>query len=196
VASPTSASVLSPRSCAFVRSGPARAARRRSRRPLLGEVSLIAAQTDHADQLLREAVRVSREISAVSAEALASVRLGEAVRARGPPDEGDAMLADALVLSRWSPLGLVGPKEEQMRKLMAAGLATGALLTVGGGPAVAAPPDRGNCISSRDNDGAAGERVSSAAGPGFGPAVADAIGGGVIGATARDPDCRGHRPAT
>jgi hypothetical protein len=46
----------------------------------------------------------SREISAVSAEALASVRLGEAVRARGEPAEGDAMLADALVLSRWSPL--------------------------------------------------------------------------------------------
>ena len=71
---------------------------------LLGEVSLIAAETDQADRLLREAVRVSREISAVSAEALASVRLGEAARARGELTEGDAMLADALVISRWSPL--------------------------------------------------------------------------------------------
>ena len=53
-----------------------------------------------------------------------------------------------------------------MRKLMAAGLAMAALF-VGGGQAPAAPPDRGNSISDRDNGGAAGERVSSAAGPGF-----------------------------
>ena len=71
---------------------------------LLGEISLIAAQADQADQLLREAVRVSREISAVSAEALARLRLGEAARARGDAIAADAMLADALVIARWSPL--------------------------------------------------------------------------------------------
>jgi DNA-binding SARP family transcriptional activator len=71
---------------------------------LLGELSLITAETHQADRLLREAVRVSREISAVSAEALASVRLGEAALARGEVAEGDTMLADALVISRWSPL--------------------------------------------------------------------------------------------
>lgn len=78
-----------------------------------------------------------------------------------------------------------------MKKLMAAGLATAALLTTGGS-APAAPADQGNCISNRDNGGAAGARISSAAGPGFGAAVAGGIGGGVIGATASDPDC--HRP--
>jgi DNA-binding SARP family transcriptional activator len=88
----------------------ARAVRQGARRAqvfaatLLGEVSLIAAHTEQADRMLREAVRVSRAISAVSAEALASVRLGEAARARGDVAQGDAVLADALVISRWSPL--------------------------------------------------------------------------------------------
>lgn len=77
-----------------------------------------------------------------------------------------------------------------MRRPMAVGLVAAALLGAGGAQAFAAPPDRGNCISNRDNGGAAGERISSAAGPGFGPAVAAGIGGGVIGATASDPGCR------
>jgi hypothetical protein len=77
-----------------------------------------------------------------------------------------------------------------MRKLVAAGILAGALVFVGGGQALAAPADQGNCISDRDNGGAAGARISSAAGRGFGPAVADAIGGGVIGSTASDAACR------
>jgi hypothetical protein len=32
------------------------------------------------------------------------MRLGEATRARGEPADGDALLGDALVISRWSPL--------------------------------------------------------------------------------------------
>jgi hypothetical protein len=77
-----------------------------------------------------------------------------------------------------------------MRRLIAVGLAAGALCTVGVGPALAAPADEGNCISTSDNGGAAGARISSSAGPGFGPAVADAIGGGTLGSAARDPACR------
>jgi hypothetical protein len=77
-----------------------------------------------------------------------------------------------------------------MRRVMATGLAAGVLCIGGGGQALADPADQGNCISTRDNGGAAGARVSSAAGPGFGPAVADAIGGGVIGSTASSPACR------
>ena len=77
-----------------------------------------------------------------------------------------------------------------MRKLVAAALLGGALFTAGAGPADGAPADQGNCISNRDNGGAAGERISSAAGPGFGPVVADAIGGGVLGSLASDPACR------
>ena len=53
---------------------------------------------------MREAVRLSREIGAVSAEAFAILRLGEAARARGEVAEGNALLADALVISRWSPM--------------------------------------------------------------------------------------------
>jgi DNA-binding SARP family transcriptional activator len=71
---------------------------------VLGEVALVTAQVTEADERLREAVRLSREIGAVSAEALATVRLGEAVRARGELGEGDTLLADALVMARWSPL--------------------------------------------------------------------------------------------
>ena len=77
-----------------------------------------------------------------------------------------------------------------MRKVVVAAIVAGALVTVAGGPALGTPADQGNCISTRDNGGAAGARISSGAGPGFGPAVADAIGGGVIGSTASNPGCR------
>jgi hypothetical protein len=77
-----------------------------------------------------------------------------------------------------------------MKKLVAAGLAAGALFAIGGGQALAEPADQGNCISTRDNGGAAGARNSAAAGPSFGPFVADLLGGGLIGSTASDPGCR------
>jgi DNA-binding SARP family transcriptional activator len=71
---------------------------------VLGEVALITGQEDEAEERLREAVRLGREIGAYSAEALATVRLGEAAHARGERAEGDALLADGLALSRWSPM--------------------------------------------------------------------------------------------
>ena len=77
-----------------------------------------------------------------------------------------------------------------MRRFAAVALMAGALVTAAGGQALGAPADQGNCISTRDNGGAAGDRISSAAGPGFGSVVAGAIGGGFIGSTARDPGCR------
>ncbi len=77
-----------------------------------------------------------------------------------------------------------------MRRFVAATVVAGALFIVGGTAALGAPADQGNCIGNRDNGGAAGARVSSSAGPGFGPAVADTLGGGVIGSTAQEPDCR------
>lgn len=76
-----------------------------------------------------------------------------------------------------------------MRRLVAVVITAGAL-SVAGGQAGAAPADQGNCVSDRDNGGAAGARISSGAGPGFGPAVAAAIGGGAIGTWASDSDCR------
>lgn len=76
-----------------------------------------------------------------------------------------------------------------MRKLVAAAVLVVTVLTVGG-RAEGAPADQGNCISDHDNGGAAGQRNSAAAGPGFGPAVADAIGGGTLGSAASDPGCR------
>jgi DNA-binding SARP family transcriptional activator len=71
---------------------------------LLGEIALFTGVTDTADERLREAMRLSKDIGAVSAEALASVRLGETARVRGAVAEGETLLADALVLSRWSPM--------------------------------------------------------------------------------------------
>ena len=76
-----------------------------------------------------------------------------------------------------------------MRKTTAAVLAAGALL-IGTGPALGAPADAGNCISDRDNGGAAGERISAAAGPGLGPFVAGYLGGGTLGSEASGPACR------
>ena len=83
-----------------------------------------------------------------------------------------------------------------MRTFSAAAVATAALLAVGAGQALGSPADEGNCISNRDNGGAAGARISAAAGPGFGAAVAGGIGGGVIGSTAGSPDCRRAAPGT
>ena len=71
---------------------------------LRGEIALIAGRIEEAEGLLREGVRVSREIGAVSAEGLAGMRLGETARAAGRTAEGDELLAEALVISRWSPL--------------------------------------------------------------------------------------------
>ncbi len=71
---------------------------------LLGEVALAEDRTEDASEWLEETVRVSREIGAIASESLASLRLGEAARARGDNAEADGLLADALVLSRWSPL--------------------------------------------------------------------------------------------
>lgn len=71
---------------------------------VLGELALVAARLAEADEWLAEAVRVSRQISALSAEALASARRGEAAFARGEAARGETLLADALVISRWSPL--------------------------------------------------------------------------------------------
>jgi ATP/maltotriose-dependent transcriptional regulator MalT len=71
---------------------------------LLGEIALVTGAVDDADTRLREAVRLSREIGAITAEALSSLRLGEAAHARGEVSEGDTLLTDALVISRWSPM--------------------------------------------------------------------------------------------
>lgn len=78
-----------------------------------------------------------------------------------------------------------------MKRLLAlACLVAGFVLAAGAPRAGAVPADQGNCVSTRDNGGAAGGRISPVAGPGFGTAVAGAIGGGVIGDDARDPACR------
>ena len=71
---------------------------------LLGGVALVRGLIDEADARLREAAGLSREIGAVSAEAFAILRLGEAAIARGEVAEGYALLADGLVISRWSPI--------------------------------------------------------------------------------------------
>jgi hypothetical protein len=78
-----------------------------------------------------------------------------------------------------------------MRRLLASVcLVAGFVLAAGPTQAGAAPADKGNCVSTRDNGGAAGARTSTAAGPGLGHWVAGAVGGGVIGDDARDPSCR------
>ena len=78
-----------------------------------------------------------------------------------------------------------------MRRLLASACLVSSFVLAAGAPqAGAAPADQGNCVSTRDNGGATGVRISAVAGPGFGPRVAGAIGGGVIGDDASDPTCR------
>ncbi len=71
---------------------------------LIGEVALIAGRTREAQERLSEAVRLSREIGATCSEALATVRLGETAWVNGSVPQGEQLLADALVMARWSPL--------------------------------------------------------------------------------------------
>lgn len=79
---------------------------------------------------------------------------------------------------------------EPMKKLVAAAVLAGSLFTAGAGQAFAAPTDQGNCISDADNAGAAGLRISSRAGRGFGQGVSGFLGGGFQGSRASDPGCR------
>lgn len=85
-----------------VRSGARRA--RTFAATLIGEVALIAGRAEEAHERLSEAVRVSREIGATCSEVLATVRLGETAFVAGSVGDGDTLLADALVMARWSPL--------------------------------------------------------------------------------------------
>ncbi len=77
-----------------------------------------------------------------------------------------------------------------MRKFIVTGLTAAALFALGGGQAVAAPADAGNCIGSAANGGTVGHAASSAAGPGFGQATAEFQGGGLVGEQASRPSCR------
>lgn len=71
---------------------------------MLGEIALLEGDAQRAVECLGEAVRVSREIGALAAESLASVRLGEAMRALGDVEQGDALIADGVLIAAWSPM--------------------------------------------------------------------------------------------
>ena len=70
---------------------------------MLGEIALITGDADAAAEHLREGVRLSRDIGSITAEALATVRLGEAEHARGGSHEGEVLLADGVVIAAWAP---------------------------------------------------------------------------------------------
>ncbi|UGS35215.1 ATP-binding protein [Capillimicrobium parvum] len=73
---------------------------------VLGEALLLTGDVEGAQRSLREAIRISREVSAVGGEALARARLGEALAAAGDPVAAIAQLEEALELSRATPLAV------------------------------------------------------------------------------------------
>jgi len=63
------------------------------------------------------------------------------------------------------------------------------LLALGGGQALAAPPDSGNCWGNFVNGGDNGD-VAADAGPGYGLTIAPFVAGGAVGELISSPDCR------
>jgi hypothetical protein len=63
------------------------------------------------------------------------------------------------------------------------------LLALGGGQALAAPPDSGNCWGNFVNGGANGD-VAADAGPGYELTIAPFVAGGAVGELISSPDCR------
>jgi hypothetical protein len=71
---------------------------------LIGEAALLWGDLDRAEQELREAVDLHRDIGAPAGEALSLQRLAEVHLARGDRSECNRLLQRALILARWSPM--------------------------------------------------------------------------------------------
>jgi tetratricopeptide (TPR) repeat protein len=71
---------------------------------LLGEAELLTGRLEEAEEHLREAVRLHRELGAAAGEAHSLTRLAEAAVGQGRREEARGMLEEALRLARWSPL--------------------------------------------------------------------------------------------
>lgn len=77
-----------------------------------------------------------------------------------------------------------------MRRIVLCGALAATLLGLGGGQALAAPADAGNCWGSFVNGGANGEGVRADAGPRYGLTIAPLVAGGAVGALVSSADCR------
>jgi hypothetical protein len=77
-----------------------------------------------------------------------------------------------------------------MRRGSVCGIAAAMAFALGGGQALAAPPDSGNCWGNFVNGGENGAVVSAAAGPEWGQMIGPLVAGGTIGELISSPDCR------
>jgi hypothetical protein len=64
------------------------------------------------------------------------------------------------------------------------------LFALGGGHAMAAPPDSGNCWGSFVNGGENGAGVAADAGPRYGQTIAPLVAGGAVGDLVSSAECR------
>jgi hypothetical protein len=71
---------------------------------LTGEAALLSGDLDRAEQELREAADLHRDIGAPAGEALSLQRLAEVRLARRDRPECNRLLQRALILARWSPM--------------------------------------------------------------------------------------------
>lgn len=67
------------------------------------------------------------------------------------------------------------------------------LFALSGAPALAAPPDSGNCWGSFVNGGENGAGVAADAGPRYGQTIAPLVAGGAVGELVSSPECRPRR---
>jgi DNA-binding SARP family transcriptional activator/tetratricopeptide (TPR) repeat protein len=71
---------------------------------LRGQAEMLAGMLDAAEQHLREAVGLHRDIGAAAGEAHSLTRLAEALTTRGEREQARVLLDEALRIARWAPL--------------------------------------------------------------------------------------------
>ena len=86
--------------------------------------------------------------------------------------------------------GTMRQRFDSKRRHGALALLAGMLFALGGGQALAAPPDSGSCWGSFVNGGENGASVAADAGPRYGKTIAPLVAGGAVGELVSSPACR------
>jgi DNA-binding SARP family transcriptional activator/tetratricopeptide (TPR) repeat protein len=73
---------------------------------LIGEAALMMGDLTRAEAELEEAIALNADVDALGGQAHGMQRLAEVRLAQGRPDEARELLDEALLLARWSPMGM------------------------------------------------------------------------------------------
>ncbi|HEX5088963.1 MAG TPA: AAA family ATPase [Nocardioides sp.] len=73
---------------------------------LIGEAAMMMGDLARAEEELEEAIALNADLEAIGGQAHGMQRLAEVRLAQGRPDEARKLLDEALLLARWSPMGM------------------------------------------------------------------------------------------